>query len=82
MKFISTLLLTILVSAANSQEWKLSTHYSLGVPQQQMEKNIQPVHSLQVGILYQLKHIKQLSAGIELWHRILCKQKNRANVPV
>ncbi|MFI5129359.1 MAG: hypothetical protein ACHQFX_05180 [Chitinophagales bacterium] len=65
MKFISTLLFTILVSAANSQVWKLSTHYSLGVPQQQMEKNIQAVHSLQVGILYQLKHIKQLSAGID-----------------
>ena len=31
-----------------------------------MEKNIQPVHSLQGGILYQLKHVKQLSVGIEL----------------
>jgi len=66
MKFISTLLLIILVSAANSQAWRISTNYSLGVPQQQMEKNIQPAHSLQGGILYQFKHSKQLSAGIEL----------------
>jgi hypothetical protein len=66
MKFISTLLLTILVSTANSQVWKISTNYSLGLPQQQMEKNIQPVHSLQAGILYQLKHVNPLSVGIEL----------------
>jgi hypothetical protein len=66
MKFISTLLLILIVSAANSQEWKISTSYSLGVPQQQMEKNIQPVHSLQAGILHQLKHVKQLMVGMEL----------------
>ena len=31
-----------------------------------MEKNIQPVHSLQGSLLYQFKHIKPLSVGIEM----------------
>jgi hypothetical protein len=66
MKIISTLLLIVLVSAAHSQAWKIAPAYSLGVPRQQMEKNIQPAHSFQAGILYQLKQVKQLSIGMEL----------------
>lgn len=67
MKFISTLLLTVLFLSANSQKWKITGNYSLGIPQQEMEKNIQPAHSLQTGVLYQLPGtLKQLSVGVEL----------------
>jgi hypothetical protein len=67
MKFISTLLLITFFFSANSQQWKIISDYSLGIPQQEMAKNIQPAHSLQGGILYQLPgQLKQLSVGIEL----------------
>src|SRR6266496_894544 len=67
MKFISTLLLGLFFLSANSQQWKIISSYSLGIPRQQMEKNIQPAHSLQAGILYQLPGtLKQLSVGAEL----------------
>jgi hypothetical protein len=66
MKFTSTLFLGLFFLSANSQQWKLTGNYSLGIPRQQMEKNIQPVHSLQAGVLYQLRHLKQLSLGAEL----------------
>lgn len=66
MKFVSTLLLGLFFLSANSQQWKIISNYSLGIPQQEMSKNIQPAHSLQGGILYQLKHLKQLSLGFEL----------------
>lgn len=66
MKFISTLLLAAFFYSANCQTWKLTTHYSLGLPQQQMASNIQPVNSFQFGILYKLPGtLKQLSVGIE-----------------
>jgi hypothetical protein len=67
MKFISTLLLSLFFLSSNSQQWTATGHYSFAVPQQEMSKNIQPAHSLQAGVLYQLpKQLKQLSAGIEL----------------
>jgi hypothetical protein len=67
MKFISTLLLCLFLLSANSQQWKITSSYSLGVPQQEMSKNIQPAHSLQAGVLYQLPgRLKQLSVGVEL----------------
>ena len=66
MKFISTLLFGFLFFSANSQQWKFTTSYSLGLPRQEMGKNIQPVHSLQTGILYQMPgELKRLSAGLE-----------------
>jgi hypothetical protein len=65
MKFIFTLLLTAIFFSANSQQWKMTGDYSFAAPQQQMAKNIQPIHSLQAGILYQLPKVKQLSLGIE-----------------
>ena len=68
MKFISTLLLTsFLFYSAAGQNWKLIGNYSLGIPQQQMAKNIQPAHSLQSGILYQFGgKLTQLSLGVGL----------------
>jgi len=68
MKFISTLcLISFLFLSATGQGWKLTGNYSLGIPQQQMAKNIQPAHSLQSGILYQFPgKLSQLSAGIGL----------------
>lgn len=67
MKFISTLLFSLLFFSVHSQSWKLTGHYSLGVPQQEMGKNIPPAHSLQAGVLYQLPgQLKQLSVGLEL----------------
>ena len=66
MKFISTLLLGFLFFSANSQQWKFTTSYSLGIPRQEMSKNIQPAHSLQTGILYQFPgQLNRLSAGLE-----------------
>jgi hypothetical protein len=66
MKFISTLLPVLFFLSANSQQWEITGNYSLGVPQQEMSKNIQPAHSLQADVLYQLKHVKQLALGVEL----------------
>jgi len=67
MKFISTLLLVCLAFSANSQQWKLTTGYSLGIPRQDLSKNIQPVHSMQTGVLYQLPgELKRLSVGLDI----------------
>ncbi|HEX7902331.1 MAG TPA: hypothetical protein VF487_00530 [Chitinophagaceae bacterium] len=67
MKIISTLFsFFILTITANSQQWKLTSAYSLGLMQQEMKENIQPAHSLQLGILYQLPQVKRLSLGLEL----------------
>lgn len=66
MKFISTLLSVLFFLSVSGQQWKLTGNYSLAVPQQQMAKNIQPAHSVGVGVMYQLKHVKQLSVGVEL----------------
>ncbi|HEY6503879.1 MAG TPA: hypothetical protein VIZ28_07895 [Chitinophagaceae bacterium] len=67
MKFISTLLLCSLFFSASSQQWKLISSYSLGLPREEMGKNIQPAHSLQVGLLHKLPgSLKQLSVGLEL----------------
>lgn len=67
MKIISTLFLLIFSSSFSfSQQWKLNTGYSLGLMQQEMKENIQPAHSLQLGVLYQLPQIKRLSVGLEL----------------
>src|SRR4026208_1491221 len=67
MKFIFTLLISFLFFSADGQQWKFTSSYSLGIPRQEMGKNIQPAHSLQAGILYQLPgKFKRLSAGFEL----------------
>lgn len=66
MKFIFTLLLSSLFFSASSQQWKFITGYSLGIPRADMGKNIQPVHSLQNGVLYQFPgKLKSLSVGAE-----------------
>jgi hypothetical protein len=69
MKLLSTLLLLAVFSfpSFSQQQWKLTGGYSLGIPQGDMGKNIQPAHSLQAGILYQLPgKLKQLSVGVEM----------------
>ena len=67
MKFIFTLLAGFLFFSANSQQWKFTGNYSLGIPKQEMGKNIQPAHSLQAGVMYQLPgELKRLSLGVEL----------------
>src|SRR6187549_385241 len=67
MKFISTLLMVCLFITANSQQFKLTTGYSLGLPRQDLSKNIQPVHSMLTGLLYQFPgELKRLSVGLEL----------------
>ena len=67
MKLLSTLLLGFLFFSAQSQQWKLTSSYSLGIPRQEMGKNIQPAHSFQAGVLYQLPgDLKRLSVGLEL----------------
>lgn len=67
MKFIFTLLTSLFFLSASSQQWKVVTHYSLAIPQQEMGSNIQAAHSLQAGILYQLPGpLKRVSAGLQL----------------
>jgi hypothetical protein len=68
MKIIFTLLLLVtFFHSANSQQWKMTTAYSLAVPRQEMGKNIQPAHSLQAGILYRMPgKLKQLYLGVEI----------------
>ena len=67
MKLISTLVLGFLFYSASSQQLKLTSNYSLGIPKQDMGKNIQPAHSFQAGVLYQLPgDLKRLSVGLEL----------------
>jgi hypothetical protein len=52
--------------SASSQQWKFTTGYSLGIPRQEMANNIQPVHSMQNGVLYQFPgELKRLSVGAE-----------------
>jgi len=66
MKFTSTLLICFLFFSANSQQWKFTTGYSLGIPKGDMAANIQPIHSFQSGVLYQFPGaLKNLSAGLE-----------------
>jgi hypothetical protein len=68
MKIIATLFISCsLYFPASSQSFKFIGDYSLGLPQQQMGQNIQAVHSLHAGGLYQLPgQFKNLSVGLEL----------------
>lgn len=57
----------ILYITASSQPFKVAFDYGLGLPQQQMASNIQSIHSLHVGGLYQLPDkLKNLSVGLDL----------------
>ncbi|TMI88080.1 MAG: hypothetical protein E6H08_18320 [Bacteroidetes bacterium] len=76
MKFISTLLLSCLFLSAKCQQFKLTTGYSLGLPRQELDKNIQPVHSMLTGLQYQFAgELKRLSVGMELGIGIYAHQK-------
>jgi hypothetical protein len=76
MKFISTLLLGCLFFSADCQQFKLTTGYSLGLPGKELDKNIQPVHSMLTGLLYQFPgELKRLSVGMELGIGIYAHQK-------
>jgi len=67
MKIISTLLMVCLFFSAYSQQWNFTGGYSLAIPKQEMSKNIQPAHSMQTGLFYQLPgDCKRLSVGLEL----------------
>lgn len=65
MKYISTLSLIIAFSFSATSQWKINVGYSAGIPRQEMSKNIQTVHSLQAGIMYQVPQVKLLSVGLE-----------------
>jgi hypothetical protein len=77
MKIFSTLLICcLLYFTANSQSFKFIGDYSLGLPQQQMAQNIQGIHSLHVGGLYQLpRRLKNLSVGLELGVGVYAHEK-------
>jgi hypothetical protein len=68
MKILSTLFIScLLYFNAISQSIKFTGGYSLGLPQQQMQQNIQAIHSVQIGGLYQLPNQwKNMSVGLEL----------------
>jgi len=77
MKIISTLFIScLLYITASSQSLKFISDYGLGLPQQQMGQNIQAIHSLHVGGLYQLPcQLKNLSVGLELGAGIYAHKK-------
>jgi hypothetical protein len=77
MKIISTLFISCLLNSyANSQSFKVIGDYSLGLPQQQMAKNIQAIHSFHIDGLYSLPgHLKNLSVGLELGCGIYAYEK-------
>ena len=77
MKILSTLFISCLFYfTASSQSLKFITDYSLGLPQQQMAQNIQAIHSLHIGGLYQLpRQLKNLSVGLELGAGIYAYEK-------
>ena len=76
MKFIFTLLFGFIFFSANAQQWKFTTGYSLGLPKAEMGKNIQPVHSMQNGVLYQFPgKLKRLSVGLEVGIGIYAHQR-------
>ncbi|OQP39978.1 hypothetical protein A4H97_17325 [Niastella yeongjuensis] len=68
MKIIAAIFIGCFLNVdANSQSFKFLGNYSLGLPQQQMAKNIQAIHSFNIGGLYSLpNHLKNLSVGLEL----------------
>ena len=77
MKILSTLFIScLLYFNAISQSLKFIGDYSLGLPQQQMAQNIQAIHSLHIGGLYQLpRQWKNLSVGLELGAGIYAHEK-------
>jgi hypothetical protein len=78
MKKISTLFISCLLCfiagsqtlksrPTSSDNFKVLIDYGLGLPQQQMGSNIQSIHNLHIGGLYQLPNkLKNLSVGLEL----------------
>ena len=64
--FFTLLFLVGITSTSFSQRWKMTAGYNLGLPQQEMNKNINPVHTLQAGALYQLAGtLTRMSVGLE-----------------
>lgn len=60
----------------NSENFKLTIDYGLGIPQQQMARNIQAIHSLHAGGLYQLPNqLNRFSVGLELGVGIYAHEK-------
>lgn len=76
MKILSTLFIScLLYFNVNSQSLRFITDYSLGLPQQQMAQNIQAIHSLHLGVLYQFRNLKNLSVGLEFGGGIYAYKK-------
>jgi hypothetical protein len=77
MKILSTLFIScLLYFTASSQSLKFIGNYSLGLPQQEMAQNIQAIHSLHLGALYQLPgKWKNLSVGLEFGGGIYAYKK-------
>jgi hypothetical protein len=66
----------LLYFTSSSQALNFTIDYGLGLPQQKMAHNIQAIHSLQVGGLYQLpRQLNKLSVGIELGAGIYAHKK-------
>ncbi len=76
MKSFFTLLISCLfVLTASSQQWKMAGGYNLGIPLHEMNSNINPVHTLQAGVFYQLPGVKRLSLGFETGIGIYAMQR-------
>jgi hypothetical protein len=61
---------------AGDQNFKLTIDYGLGLPQRQMARNIQAIHSLHIGGLYQLPNqLRKLSVGLEVGAGIYAHEK-------
>lgn len=77
MKLVFTLLsLSLLTITTNGQQWRMTGGYNLGLPQKALNKNINPVHSIQSGALYQLGgSARRISVGVEAGIGIYAMQR-------
>ena len=67
MKKIYTLLAVTAFSFSLNAQFRIGTHYSLSIPQQEMGNNINPLHSLNVSFLYTPKsYCQRFSLGTEM----------------
>ena len=58
---------TVTSRSSGNENFKLLIDYGLGLPQQQMARNIQSIHNLHLGGLYRLPNqLRNLSVGVEL----------------
>lgn len=70
--------LFLLACVSGTAQINVNFGYSLGAPQQKMGNNINPVHSVTTGVMYQFPKFKKLQAGIDMsWGSYANTQKDQ-----